>query len=405
MQPEYSSSSNLITDEATLTELASLCRTGRLFDVMEWIEKGKPINLPIDGSVHGRIRSPLHIALEHGFHSLAELLLRSGAFVHTDAKHCPMKLSLQMRRFDFVQLLVKYGYDMRRVSMADVFETWNPEIMRFAIELGADCKTDMPLARALSNRIDTAVGVFKQYRGTVESFQEQGEIALRYHCREGNQKWASMLLWAGADPYRPGGYDPVKDPAGDYGELSAIGFAAALGHLGILPSKRIVVDAASPVAKEILRHGSLPKGFTILQNLFKEGLEPNDLDNGGCSRIQTELCSLRYSPGWESHLRWGERPGDTKYMREEIKSIHFLVKHGAKWRPIDRKQISTARGALLTAIPDYVTEFVWIMWKYAGANRADVVSLIDTPAMKRHTEKYRARIFELLESWPAQAAT
>ena len=31
--------------------------------------------------------------------------------------------------------------------------------------------------------------------------REQANIALRYHCKEGNVKWIALMLWAGADPY------------------------------------------------------------------------------------------------------------------------------------------------------------------------------------------------------------
>jgi hypothetical protein len=62
--------------------------------------------------------------------------------------------------------------------MASVFETWQPDIMKWFIEQGADVETDNPLAFALCNRIRTALGVFKSYKDRFPSFQEQANMAL-----------------------------------------------------------------------------------------------------------------------------------------------------------------------------------------------------------------------------------
>jgi hypothetical protein len=42
-------------------------------------------------------------------------------------------------------------------------------------------------------------------------------MALRHHCEEGNFKWVSLLLWAGADPSAkgPDSHDEDPDPEED----------------------------------------------------------------------------------------------------------------------------------------------------------------------------------------------
>ena len=52
-------------------ELLRLCRGGRLYDVEKWIAAGKSLALP-----PGTRSTPLGIAINNGFHSLAELLAR-----------------------------------------------------------------------------------------------------------------------------------------------------------------------------------------------------------------------------------------------------------------------------------------------------------------------------------------
>ena len=110
-----------------------------------------------------------------------------------------MSHAIEKRRFDLVQLLVEHGYDPRTANMDFVFSTWQPEIIEYFIDRGADVESKLPLAWALCNRVRTALRIFKKYSQQIPSFQEQINIALRHHCKEGNLKWVSLLVWAGAD--------------------------------------------------------------------------------------------------------------------------------------------------------------------------------------------------------------
>jgi hypothetical protein len=184
--------------------LVELCKAGKLFEVQAWIASGKPVNPPPPPSKGNRSKTPLEIAIDRGFHSLVEVLLQGGAAFETEGWNCPINTALRMRRFDMVKLLVEHGCNPQLVRMAEVFDTWDPDIMEYFIEKGADVESDKPLACALTNRIRTALRVFKRYKDRFPSFQEQANIALRYHCKEGNMKWISLMLWAGADPYAPG---------------------------------------------------------------------------------------------------------------------------------------------------------------------------------------------------------
>ena len=38
----------------------------------------------------------------------------------------------------------------------------------------------------------------------VQELQKQVDLALRYFCDAANEKWVSLMLWAGADPRSPG---------------------------------------------------------------------------------------------------------------------------------------------------------------------------------------------------------
>lgn len=183
--------------------LVELCKAGKLFAVQQWIAAGKPVNAPSVAKGQ-RPKTPLDVALGLGFHSLIEVLLDAGATSDRNGWNSPMHQALEMKRLDIVELLVKHCDDPADVDMKQVFATWDPVLMEYFIEQGADVERGNPLAFALCERIRTALSIFKRYRERFVSFQKQINIALRHHCKEGNLKWASLLLWAGADPYADG---------------------------------------------------------------------------------------------------------------------------------------------------------------------------------------------------------
>jgi Ankyrin repeats (3 copies) len=164
--------------------LIELCKAGRLFDVQAWIAAGKPINPPPPPEKGARKKCPLQMAVEKGFHSLVQVLLEGGSIIK-DGSYNALGQALFSRRLDLIKLLVENGADARSVEMICVFDTWDPAIMEYFIDQGADVETDYPLATALCWKIRTALGVFKRHKDRFPSFQDQINIALRHHCREG----------------------------------------------------------------------------------------------------------------------------------------------------------------------------------------------------------------------------
>ena len=57
---------------AEAKDLLRFCKTGRLFDVRDWIESGRSLCVPEESKT-----TPLEVALNSGFHSLVELLLQN----------------------------------------------------------------------------------------------------------------------------------------------------------------------------------------------------------------------------------------------------------------------------------------------------------------------------------------
>ena len=86
--------------------LLALCRTGRLYEIEDWIRAGK--SLQIAEGVRG---TPFQIAVEKGFRSLIELLVRHESQVRI--KNKALAWAVEHRRMDLVELLVKNGAETR----------------------------------------------------------------------------------------------------------------------------------------------------------------------------------------------------------------------------------------------------------------------------------------------------
>ena len=391
-----------------LVPLVELCRAGKLFEVQEWIGGGNPVNPP-DGHYRGsRKKVPLEYAIDAGFHSLVKVLLEGGTEIGPIDGYCPMRLALEKRRLDLAELLVDHGYDPNAVDMPSVFATWDPAIMEYFVDAGCDFDTDNPMAWALCNRIRTALPLVKKYRDKFPSFPEQANIALRHHCQDGNAKWVSLLLWAGADPLAPGEAEPDRDPDPEDGGLSALGFAALGGHYDLFGNKGMKAYLGRPEVASILSYFSGEESTPHLAEILRRGLNPNDQENGGCSAIQRSL--ERFC--WYGHSRFRfdflhrEQPDrglDSDRSREFMKQIHLLAQAGGLWKP-SPDDIKSARKSLMKMLPEYTVEFIDLMTRYRAASRADLEELIRTPTIKKLVGKYRRRINERLESLEADEA-
>lgn len=380
-----------------IVPLIDLCKAGKLFEVQEWISAGKPVNPPPPAHKKAWQKSPLQIAIDAGFHSLAQVLLQGGAAI-VAPRYSALMHALEKRRLDLVELLVNHGADIKSVSMVQVFDTWNNEIVEFFIKKGADLETGNPLAWALCSRIRTALAIFKRYQDRFPSFREQVNIALRYHCKEGNLKWVSLMLWAGGDPYAEGPDSPDDFDSDDY--RNALELAALYGHFDVFKLKAIRLSPDRPGADKLLRNACFNAKPGLLKMLLEKGFGPCQLENKGSSLINSLLSRMSWNFNPWTRTR-EEKDIDSHDARESIKMIHMLVRSGAKWEPRDKGEINYIRRSLLKMRSDYILEFVWIMSEYGACARSAVDDLVKTPAMRSLVSKHSGRLNTLLESFGA----
>lgn len=121
--------------------LLRLCSDGKLYEVAEWIDSGKPIRVAKESK-----HTPLQVALRLGFHSLVQLLFRHES--DQSEKDRALNQAVESKRIDLVELAVSHGADTSSIPFADVLSEWNPELIRFFISNGADVIKGAPFAEA-----------------------------------------------------------------------------------------------------------------------------------------------------------------------------------------------------------------------------------------------------------------
>jgi hypothetical protein len=278
---------DILTSEESKV-LLELCRTGRLYDVEKWIASGKSLRVPAECK-----KAVLQIALKTGFHSLIELVVRN----ETDqaVKNAALRYAVARVQLDFVQLLLAHGADLKSVPLADVLFTWNPTLIRFFLAQGADPISDDPFAQAFGAKIRTAIGPFLEYKRDhpelANQLREQADCALRHFCGEGNLKWVSLLMWAGADPRTKGpalGKDYTNDPDCFTTALEEACYAEDVHVL----KKRKPDPARDDLTPLIHRAALLARNDTV-EYLLGLGANPNDKANGGSSALDS--CLMHFS--------------------------------------------------------------------------------------------------------------
>jgi hypothetical protein len=363
--------------------LVRLCEAGRLYEIEEWIRAGRPLQVPPDLR-----KTPLRAALTAGFHSLIELLLRHEP--SQTAKDQALVHAVQLRRLDLVELAVKYGADIRSVAFGEVLENWDKGIMRFFIERGADLVTDVPFAYAFHAHIRTALGVFLECKRTrpdlAEQLQEQANIALRQVAKEGNLKWVSLLMWAGADPRSHGPtLDDLDDP-----DMFTTAFeeACSRGHLEVL--KRLKPDPQRDDLGALLRPAAFSAHTDVLMYLLELGANPNDKPTGGSSALDACIHHLN----WEDihSLLYGGRDRQTPgyKVHNTRAAIRMLIEHGAVWSP--GETLNDARRTLCHLEPEVTTELVGLLVKHHACDDTALHNLLRTQRMRAHMASSENRL-------------
>lgn len=361
--------------------LLRLCKIGRLFEVQEWIASGNSLRVPAELKT-----TPLKIALDTGFHSLVELLVRNEP--NQDLKNRALRHALSHKRLDLIDLLVSHGAEISSVPFVEALLLWDPTIIRYFLDHGADFITGYPFAEAFGERIRTALSPWREcrekYPDLACQLQEQADRALRHFCFKGDLKWVSLLMWAGADPRSSGPMlDDDDDDPDEY--LTALTAAAYSENFQIL--KRLKPDAKRDGVDILLTNAARRGHADVVQYLLGLGAKSKDKPNGGSTALDDCLESFRYGTFRLRlyHADYGRKSKASKYdVSDRRATVQLLLEAGALWRPDDARQVAEVRRSLYECEADVTLELVERLVKHAACTQDTINDLLRTPAMKKH---------------------
>ena len=381
---------------------------GQLFEVQEWIRQGKPIALAEDVVSRSKHHHPLLVALSSGFHSMVELLLQAGAPT-SHRGNSALAFAIEMGRPDLVKLLLKHGADASKVPMWSVIDRGcRLDVIDMLLAAGKNLVDDRPIAWGLIHCIRPTLGLLKRHVAKQPELMRQADFALRYHAKQGNQKWVALTLWAGADPLARGPDDLERDEVDGYLGMNAVELAALYGQFEVLQQKPMLhaIEACladTEVFLSVCRTGN----SRALELFLQRGHSPARLPDRGTKAIESVVSAMALQPLFD-RARYGgydnKLPADSSGARDRMALLHMLVANGARWMPEDKQATGHVRRSLLKLVPAFAMEFAWLMKQYGAARRADVHELMGAPSMRRHLSGERTSLERILEGIPEDVA-
>ncbi len=356
--------------------LLVLCRAGKLYEIERWIASGKSI--ATDPSLK---KTPLLTAVGTGFHSLVELLARNEP--RQEQKDRALAEAVDNKRLDMIEVLVENGARIRAVPLEDVLMTWDRPIMRFFLDRGADVVTGNPFAMVFREKVQFALRPFVDYKKAhpelADALQSQADRALRHFASQGDLKWISLMMWAGANPRSLGPDFDGRFENDPECYTTALQEACSRGSLDAL--KKLKPDPTRDDLSDLLNSAAFSESKETIDYLLTLGAQPNDKPNGASSALDRCLSHLP----WEDRNTFLSKQLASKYaLQAGLARIERLLQAGAKWRPSNAYEMNWVRKVLCQCEPAVTVTLMKLVAKYKAAPEELLEELLDTPRMRGH---------------------
>ena len=266
--------------------------------------------------------------------------------------------------------------------------SWDPAMFRLFLEHGADPITGLPFTHAFEARVKTALRALidlKKARPEIApALQAQADRALRHFSKQGDLKWVSLMMWAGANPRTPGPQLHEDDDPENY--VTALQEACYGGHVDVL--KKMKPSSSTDDIADLFRCTAFLVHIEAMQYFLGLGAAVNDLPNGGSAALDSCLGHLwldAYSP-------YGGRK--SKYqVSKTFDVLKLLLERGALWRPEGKHCFDSLRRGLLSCEPAVTLELLTLLRRHNAARTEDIEELCRNRKMEQHLAS-EARTFE-----------
>lgn len=360
-----------------------LCHQGRLFEIIEWIEGGHPIEVPRSRRY---VPTPVEIAVTRGFHSLVEVLLKHGFPPDPDSLY---EVTHQ-RRTDMLRLLFDFGAKADSIDFGTVLETGNREIIEMFIDRGVDTVTEYPIAAALVRAPKLFCGVYKTYINRFPEWEFQANVALRRAAEDSKLRAACLLMWLGADPRVRVPYCWGEED-NEFNLKTAIEVAVLVGNLDVL--KALKPSAEADDLNEHLACACNLGNLPVIDHLLSLGADLNSVvtDRGSIAGFLVRSFSRSIEWAHESHFG--------SHKREAEECLKRCIELGAKWTNIDPYDFRCLRKAFGCMNSYDVLSWLRLFRDAGFCSLEDLVTLMKTKRMREHMTPQMSSLAAILPSF------
>lgn len=96
-------------------------------------------------------------------------------------------------------------------------------------------------------------------------------------------------------------------------------------------------------------------------------------------------------------LRWRHGYGTDQAVATKARILELILEHGARWRPVDKKEVQGMRKAMNQMGAGSTLDFVRLMVKYKACERAALEELFRPESLRVHCWKHIGEIYDLIE--------
>jgi len=193
---------SLAEEPDEILPLILACLHGHIYKVEEWIAADKPLQAQHYRAGPRKVyTTPLQAAYDKENHDLALLLLCNGYDISIEPCSI-LALAVRDRRYDFIDLMVKWGDKYEHIDPEDVFRTYDAALIDRLWKAGVNFCKGQALTWHVGEHVNRPLlGWIKNHLND-EGIADQLAKGLRLALSERKEFQIQMLIWVGADLYR-----------------------------------------------------------------------------------------------------------------------------------------------------------------------------------------------------------
>ncbi|MDB2496387.1 ankyrin repeat domain-containing protein [Verrucomicrobiales bacterium] len=350
-------------------QLRDLCRAGRLFNVEELLEEKGTCRLR-----RTRKWTPLFFAVDRGFHSLVEVLLR---YPHADWDlEKGYWGAISRKRGDLAALIVRAGYDPGETNIVSALASGDADLVRLLLgrspQRGSNWAVSIAILRA-PFEVAKLIPVLSDFVPDLEVQLYAGMVSL---ADRGRLRPVVPYLKYGLDPRKEGVVIDERDkPVCEMTTIEAACGSEDLGLVKMLKPSPDLDDAFRLISRAFVT--SLNRG--LLELLIECGFDMNCDPGGGCPVLDDVLCSPTYRVFDEMSFYTRRRSA----FLSVIPDVTWLVERGARWIPRDSQNYRSFRDNLLDLGKPEAERLIETMASGGALGKEHEQRLLKNPRMQK----------------------